>query len=85
MLYLGVCIGGINYVTSPIIRSRITKLVEPDEYAVIFIFASIFESAGYFAISAVSNEIYRLSFTFDSGLVFLVLATIGLLPLSLMM
>jgi PCFT/HCP family folate transporter-like MFS transporter 1/3 len=84
LLYLAVCIGAIFFVTSPIIRSRISKLVEPTEYAVVFILASIFESAGYYAISAGSNEIYRLSLSFDSGLIFFVLAFIGLLPLSLM-
>jgi PCFT/HCP family folate transporter-like MFS transporter 1/3 len=84
MLYLGVCIGAIFFVTSPVIRSRISKLVEPTEYAVVFILASIFESAGYYAISAASNEIYRLSLSFDDGFIFFVLALIGLLPLSLM-
>jgi hypothetical protein len=73
------------FVMTPIIRSRISKLVEPTEYAVVFILASIFESAGYYAISAGSNEVYRLSLSFDSGLIFFVLAIIGLLPLSLMM
>jgi PCFT/HCP family folate transporter-like MFS transporter 1/3 len=85
MLYLSVCIGAIFFVTTPIIRSRISKLVEPTEYAVVFILASIFESAGYYAISAGSNEIYRLSLSFDTGLVFFVLAFVGLLPLSLML
>jgi hypothetical protein len=70
MLYLSVCIGAIFFVTTPIIRSRISKLVEPTEYAVVFILASIFESAGYYAISAGSNEVYRLSLSFDSGLIF---------------
>lgn len=85
LLYLAVCIGAIFFVTSPIIRSRISKLVEPTEYAVVFILASIFESAGFYAISAGSNEIYRLTISFDSGFVFFVLAFVGLLPLTLMM
>ena len=85
MLYLSVCIGAIFFVTTPIIRSRISKIVEPNEYAVVFILASIFESAGYYAISAGANEIYRVSISFDSGLIFFILAVIGLLPLALMM
>ncbi|CAM4768409.1 unnamed protein product [Rotaria magnacalcarata] len=84
MLYLGVCIGSIFFVTTPIIRSRISKLVEPNEYAVVFILASIFESAGYYAISAFANEIYRLSLSFDSGFVFFILAFVGILPLVFM-
>jgi hypothetical protein len=59
MLYLSICVGGIFFVTSSIIRSRISKIVESTEYAVVFILASIFESVGYYAISAESNEIYR--------------------------
>ncbi|CAF3499217.1 unnamed protein product [Rotaria socialis] len=84
MLYLGVCIGSIFFVTTPIIRSRISKLVEPNEYAIVFILASIFESAGYYAISAFTNEIYRLSVSFDSGFVFFTLAFVGILPLVFM-
>lgn len=85
LLYLSVCIGAMFFVTTPIIRSRITKLVEPNEYAVVFILASIFESAGFYAISALVNEIYRLSLSFDSGFVYFLLAVIGIWPLSLMM
>ena len=85
MLYLSVCIGSIFFVTSPIIRSRISKLVESNEYAVVFILASLFESAGYYAISAAANEIYRLSLSFYPGLVFLILAAFGFIPLILMM
>ncbi|CAF5216458.1 unnamed protein product, partial [Rotaria magnacalcarata] len=76
--------GSIFFVTTPIIRSRISKLVEPNEYAVVFILASIFESAGYYAISAFANEIYRLSLSFDSGFVFFILAFVGILPLVFM-
>ena len=85
MLYLAVCIGAVFVVTLPVIRSRISKLVEPTEYAVVFIFAGIFESAGNYAINALVNEIYRLSLSFDSGFIFFLLASVGILPLSLMM
>ncbi|CAF4251013.1 unnamed protein product, partial [Rotaria magnacalcarata] len=63
-LYLAFSIGGAFYVLTPIIRARITKLVEPEEYAVVFILASVFESGGYYAISALTNEIYDLSLSF---------------------
>jgi hypothetical protein len=85
MLYLAVCIGALFYVLIPIIRSRITKLVEPNEYAVVFILASIFESGGSFAISAMVNEIYRVSLTFYPGLVFFVLAMFGAMAIILML
>ena len=84
MLYLSVCVGSIFYVLIPIIRSRITKLVEPDEYAIVFIMASVFESGGYYAISAVANAIYSESIQFLPGLVFLVFTLVGALGILLM-
>ncbi|CAF0803262.1 unnamed protein product [Rotaria sordida] len=84
ILHLAAGIGGILYVLIPIIRSRITKLVEPDEYAVVFILASVVESGGYYAISALTNEIYQLSLSFYPGLVFFCLAIVGVITIILM-
>ena len=77
MIYLGVCIGCLFHILMPIIRARITKLVEPNEYAAVFILAGIFESGGSYAISAMANEIYKISLGFDSGLAFFVFAAFG--------
>ncbi|CAF0984496.1 unnamed protein product [Adineta steineri] len=85
MLYLAACIGGLFSVLTPIIRSRITKSVEPDEYAVVFILASVLESGGYYAISALANEIYRVSLTFCQGLVYFVFASVGSIAILLML
>jgi MFS family permease len=85
ILYLAVCIGSLFNVLTPVIRSRITKTVEPDEYAVVFILASVFESGGYYAISAVANEIYQVSITFYPGLVYFVFAAIGVVAILLML
>jgi len=85
IIYLAACIGGLYNVLIPVIRSRITKSVEPNEYAVVFIFAMIFESGGSFAISAMTNEIYRISITFFPGLVFIVLAMFGAVAIILML
>ncbi|CAF2312427.1 unnamed protein product [Rotaria sp. Silwood2] len=84
ILYLAVGIGGMFYVLTPIIRSRITKLVESDEYAAVFILATIVETGGYYAISALTNEIYQVSLTFDQGLVFFCIALIGAIAIILM-
>ncbi|CAF0922831.1 unnamed protein product [Rotaria sordida] len=84
ILHLAAGIGGMLYVLIPIIRSRITKLVEPDEYAVVFILASVVESGGYYAISALTNEIYQLSLSFYPGLVFFCLAIVGVITIILM-
>jgi hypothetical protein len=85
MLYLAVCVGALFYVLIPVIRSRITKLVEPNEYACVFILTLIFESAGYYAISALANEIYGVSLTFFPGLVYFVFASVGVLAIALML
>ncbi|CAF4617142.1 unnamed protein product [Rotaria sp. Silwood1] len=85
ILYLAVGIGSVFTVLVPIIRSRITKLVEPDEYAVVFILASVFESGGYYAISALTNEIYQISLTFYPGLVYFCLTIIGVIAILVML
>jgi hypothetical protein len=85
MIYLAVCVGSLFSVLIPVIRSRITKSVGPNEYAVVFILASIFESGGSYAISAMANEIYRESLTFYSGLVFFVFAMFGAMSIIFML
>jgi hypothetical protein len=60
-------------------------LVEPNEYAVVFILASIFESGGSYAISAMANEIYRVSLTFYSGFAFFVFALFGGITILLLL
>jgi hypothetical protein len=85
MIYVAVSMGAIYSIFVPVIRSRITKLVEPSEYAMVFIFTLIVESGGYFAIAAVANEIYQISITYLPGLVFFVFAAVGIIPLLMMM
>lgn len=85
ILYLAVCIGSFYSVLTPVIRSRITKIVEPSEYAMVFILAMILESGGYYAISAFTNEIYQASVTFLPGLVFYVISLFGVAGIVLMM
>jgi MFS family permease len=85
MAYLAICIGAAFNVLFPVIRSRITKSVEPNEYAVVFILAGIIESGGYYAISAMANEIYRVSLAFFPGLVFIVFTFFGALAILLML
>jgi hypothetical protein len=85
IIYVAVGVGSLFNVLIPVVRSRITKSVEPNEYAVVFILASIFESGGSYAISAMANEIYRESLTFYSGLVFFVFAIFGAVAIILML
>ena len=84
MIYLAVGVGAIYSIFVPVIRSRITKLVEPSEYAMVFIFTLIVESGGYFAIAALANEIYQVSITFLPGLVFFVFASVGSIAILMM-
>ena len=85
MLYLAVCIGAFYSVLTPVIRSRITKIVEPSEYAMVFILAMILESGGYYAISALTNEIYQASVTFLPGLVFYIISLFGVAAILLIL
>jgi hypothetical protein len=84
MIYLAGCIGSLFIVLVPILRSRITKLVEPNEFAVVFILASIVESGGSYAISAMANEIYRETLAIYSGIAFFVFAAFGTVTLLLL-
>jgi hypothetical protein len=85
MLYLAVCIGSVFNVLTPVIRSRITKLIEPNEYATVFIPAMILQSGGYYAIGALGNEIYAVSITFLPGLVNFFFAMFGALSIMLLL
>lgn len=85
MIYVAVCIGALFFVLAPVVRSQITKLVGPTEYGTVFIPGSIVESGGYFAISAMGNEIYQATLLFYPGLVFLVFALFGVLAILLVM
>jgi hypothetical protein len=85
MIYLAVCIAAAYHVLIPVVRSRITKLVEPNEYGCVFILTLIFESGGTYAISAMANEIYRVSLTYFPGLVFFVFAMFGALGILLLL
>jgi hypothetical protein len=67
-----------------VLRSKVTKLVKKNEYAIIFVGAGIIESIGHQAVGVLSNSIYKLSLNFFSGLVFLVFAAIGLVAIIIM-
>ena len=84
MIYVAVCVGALYSIFVPVIRSRVTKLVEPSEYAMVFIFTLIVESGGYYAIAAVANEIYQISITYLPGLVFFVFAGVGIVPILML-
>ncbi|CAF4203796.1 unnamed protein product [Rotaria socialis] len=81
LLYIAASIGSLFFITMPVLRSKLSRLVEPSEYAIVFIAAAFIEAGGDKGIDAASNSIYNASLHFWPGLVFLVLALlIGIEP-----
>jgi hypothetical protein len=68
----------------PILRTKLTLLVEKNEYAVVFIGAGIIETLGHSAVGAAANRIYNASLDFFPGLIFLIFAATGLVPIAMM-
>ena len=68
----------------PVLRTKLTKLVEINEYAIVFIAAGIIETVGHNAVGILANDIYKASVKFFPGLVFLVFAITGIIPLVIM-
>jgi hypothetical protein len=68
----------------PVLRTKLTRLIEVNEYAIVFIGAGIIETLGRSAMGAAANSIYNVSLNFFPGLVFVVFAFIGLFPIAMM-
>jgi hypothetical protein len=79
-----VCIGSLYFIASPVFRTKLTRTIETNEYAIAFIGAGVVESLGHSAVSAGANAIYNASLNFFSGLIFLVFAITGLIPIAMM-
>ncbi|CAF3371831.1 unnamed protein product [Rotaria socialis] len=84
LLYIAASIGSLFFITMPVLRSKLSRLVEPSEYAIVFIAAAFIEAGGDKGIDAASNSIYNASLHFWPGLVFLVLALLSIFPLFIM-
>jgi hypothetical protein len=83
-IFSALCIGSLYFVAQPVLRSKVTKLVRKNEYAVVFIAVGIIESTGHQAVGLLSNTIYKVSLHFFPGLVFLVFALAGLTAIAIM-
>ncbi|CAF3673881.1 unnamed protein product, partial [Adineta steineri] len=77
------CIGSLFFITLPVLRSKLTRMIEVDEYAIVFIGAGVIEVLGHSGLGIAGNSIYNASMNFFPGLVFIVFASIGLLPIAL--
>ncbi len=82
--FVGVLIGSLSFITMPVLRTKLTNVIEANEYAIVFIGAGIIDTLGHSAVSAAANSIYNASLNFFPGLVFVVFACTGLFPLALM-
>jgi hypothetical protein len=67
-----------------VLRSKVTKLVAENEFAIVFIGAGTIESIGHQAMGIVSNNIYKASLHFFPGLVFVVFALICIVAIVIM-
>src|SRR4051794_32046518 len=77
------CIGSLFFITLPVLRTKLTRLIEINEYAIVFIGAGIIETVGLSVVGAVSNSIYKASINFFPGLIFMVFAFLGLFPIAM--
>ena len=68
----------------PILRTKLIRLVEINEFAIVFIGSSIIDTIGILAIGAAANSIYKASFQSFPGLIFIVFAIFGIFPLTIM-
>ncbi len=66
------------------LRTKLTGTIETNEYAIAFIGAGVVETLGQSAVSAGANAVYNASLNFFPGLIFLVFAITGLIPIAMM-
>jgi hypothetical protein len=66
-----------------VIRSNLTKLVNSNEFALVFITTGIVETIGSYVLGIISNAIYAQTIEIYPGIIFFILAGIGLIPLIL--
>ncbi len=68
----------------PALRTKLTGLVEKNEYALIFISAGVIETVGNSAVGAIANRVYNATLDSFPGLIFLIFAIAGLFPIAMM-
>jgi FtsH-binding integral membrane protein len=81
--HLAVFIGCLFFVVMAVLRSRLTKLVNDTEFALVFIATGIVETLGSYVVGIVANAIYAQTIEIYPGMIFFILAGIGLIPLAI--
>jgi hypothetical protein len=80
-IFIAVFIGCLFFVVMAVLRSQLTKLVDQTEFALVFIATGIAETVGSYVLGIISNAIYARTIQTDPGIIFFILAGIGLIPL----
>jgi hypothetical protein len=83
-IFIAVCIGSLFFIVMPLLRTKLTGLIEMNEYAIVFIGAGVVETVGHSIMDVIGNSIYKASINFFPGLVFLVFALTGFIPIAMM-
>jgi hypothetical protein len=78
-----VFVGCLFFVVMAVLRSQLTKLVDQNEFALIFIATGIVETIGSYVLGIVTNAIYAQTIEIYPGIIFFILSGIGLIPLIL--
>ena len=78
---LAIFIGCLFFVVMAVLRSRLTKLVNESEFAVVFIATGIVETLGAYIVGIVTNAIYARTIEIFPGMIFFILAGTCLIPL----
>ncbi len=84
LFYIAACVGSLFFISLSVLRTKLRKLVEINEYTVVFIGAGIIETIGHNAVGVVANDIYKSSVRFFPGLMFVVFAIVWVFPLIIM-
>jgi len=80
---LAVFIGCLFFVVMAVLRSHLTKLVNETEFALVFIATGIVETLGSYVVGIVTNAIYARTIEIYPGIIFFILAIIGIIPLAI--
>ncbi|XP_054757537.2 proton-coupled folate transporter-like [Lytechinus pictus] len=83
VLFLGAMLGSFRFLTSPSMRSRLSKLADEHEQGAVLACASCVESLGSLIGPSLYNLIYSLTLEYFRGIVFLVMAALYV-PISVL-
>ncbi|CAF1399669.1 unnamed protein product, partial [Didymodactylos carnosus] len=84
LFYVAVCTGSSFYVTLSILRSKVTNVVNDNEFALVFIATGLVESVGTYLIAVGANFIYNITIHIYPATIFFISCGMGIIPLILL-